>query len=113
MGKENVVVRKSSYKGSYLSVKRLKSGAFVSSKPPKRGYFDVIWTRKPKQLPKEVSTLFRSKKSAQRLASLLNAMTRREAIFLVKELYQKGGNDRASEINKNSRYSGRSFAWPT
>ncbi len=101
-----------SKEGVVISIKVAKS-RIIWEDSPRDGYYHVVWERKPKRLPKEVTGLFRTKKQAVRVASLLNSMTRREAICLVKELYQKGGNDRSEVISKErSRYTGRSFAWP-
>ncbi len=100
-------------KGTMIfSTKRLPCGAIVSQDDPRDGFFHVIWELKPKKLSREVTGLFRSKSQADKLAFLLNAMTRRQAIALVKELHKKGGNDRSGAISKKSTYTGRSFAWP-
>lgn len=109
----NVVVKRRQPKGICLSLKRLKNGELVARDHPRDGYFYVAWVRKPKKLPSDVTNSLRSKTIAVRIAELLNSMTRRQAIFLVTQLYRKGGDDRSGEIlKKHNRLTVRSFEWP-
>jgi hypothetical protein len=111
--KPNVVVKKEKLKGICISVKRLKNGSIVRNDHPRDGYFYVAWVKKPQKLTVRVSNRFGTKITADRIAKLLNSISRREAIFLVSKLHQKGGNDRSGEISENRKgFAGRSFEWP-
>ncbi len=109
----NVTVAKRTSQGLGIAIKRLKGGEIVGTEHPKNGYFYVAWVKTPHKLTQEVTNLFRTKRTAECVASMLNAMTRREAILLIRKLYERGANDHAAKIAKSrgQSYSGRSFEW--
>lgn len=91
-----------------ISLKRLKNGGYVAGKKPKDGYWRVAWERKRGNI-KNVSGIL-SKKEAESLAVILNALTSRRVSLLVKSLHSQGAAASFERQRKNQIYTGRSFA---
>jgi hypothetical protein len=77
-----VKVEKSELVGKLL-IKKVKDST-APAKYPRDGLFKVEWVRPPRGYSKAITRYFRTKKIAIRVSDLLNTMTRKQVISLVK-----------------------------
>ena len=85
-----------------------KLGFRIRSNDPRFGWWKVVWKRKQRGV-KEISGAL-SKGDAERMAAILNAIPKKQALSLVTQLHSKGGNVIRDHQLNNPSYSGRSFA---
>ena len=84
-------------------------GPRIRGDDPEDGYWILVWCCEGRT--GQVSCIL-EKEEADRLAGILNSLSKDDAVFLHEQLYQKGSQDQADQALKNPRYSGRSFQIP-
>ena len=75
----NVFIRRVTMR--VIILKEVKNGAMMLKSPPKYGYWEIVWTRKTGGV-KVISGALH-KKTAERIAAVLNALSKMEAKELV------------------------------
>lgn len=104
----NVTVEPYIPQGILVNVRRTSRGYSIQREDRKTGYYNVAWVGKDCDV-KEVAHCI-GKVRAEKLAALLNSLSRRDAYFLIKVLLNSGEMIHAGRMSESrSRYTGRSF----
>lgn len=94
--------------GLVISTRLTKEGYRIRKNNPKSGYWKVVWVRKRDGV-KDVSGIL-TKRKAEDLAGILNALTGRQVILVVETLHSKGQEVLWRHELDKRQYTGRSFS---